>query len=42
VTVDPVTVQDVPEPSALLLAGWAVPLGGFAFWRRLRRSGKDG
>jgi hypothetical protein len=36
VSVQPIIIQDVPEPSALLLAGWAAPLAGFVFWRRRR------
>src|SRR5439155_4948853 len=38
VVVQPIVIQDVPEPSSLFLAGWAVPLAGFAMWWR-RRSG---
>jgi hypothetical protein len=34
VTVSSVVIQDVPEPNSLLLAGCAMPLVGFLFWRR--------
>jgi hypothetical protein len=36
VIVQPIVVQDVPEPSSWLLASWAVPLAGFGFWWRRR------
>lgn len=34
VSVKPVTIQDVPEPSTLILMGCAAPLAGLALWRR--------
>lgn len=36
VTVSPITIQDVPEPSSLLLAFLAAPLAGLAVRRRRR------
>jgi hypothetical protein len=34
VSVQSIVIQDVPEPSTIWLAGCAVPLAGFALWRR--------
>lgn len=36
VIVQPITIQDVPEPASLLLAAWVLPLAGVALWQRRR------